>query len=189
MTVKEYSAAFWSLAAKFPDWPESLLVDYYWDGLNLEILSKAIEHANPQTLVGWIQSVAEVKARQHLIKLLQQTCSPAPGKPKGPSDKGKSKPKGLPNVTCEQCFKAGRCLTCGGVGHFVAQCPSSPLSPTTTCLGEKTTLSPQCKPALGKPAMKLVKSTLADLLEASGIEDLDPEEFRVAADSQPAGNE
>lgn len=72
MTVREYSAVFRSLAAKLPDWPESLLVDYYRAGLNLEIMRKAIEHADPQTLVGWIQAASEVEARIHLVCTLKQ---------------------------------------------------------------------------------------------------------------------
>lgn len=40
MSVREYSATFCSLASKLPDWPESLLVDYFREGLNLDILGK-----------------------------------------------------------------------------------------------------------------------------------------------------
>lgn len=48
MVVKEYSAMFRSLTAKLHDWPESLIMDYYCDGLNTYIMSKVIEQ--PQHL-------------------------------------------------------------------------------------------------------------------------------------------
>lgn len=63
MTIQEYSAAFRDIATRLPDWLESLLVDHYQDGLNLDIIGKAIGHANPQSLVGWIQAAADVEAR------------------------------------------------------------------------------------------------------------------------------
>lgn len=54
MTIKEYSLEIQTIAAKLPDLPKSLLVDYYHDGLKMDIMGKATEHANLQSLVGWI---------------------------------------------------------------------------------------------------------------------------------------
>lgn len=47
MSVQDSSTAFHSLAARLPDWPESSLIDYYRDGLNVETMGEVIEHANP----------------------------------------------------------------------------------------------------------------------------------------------
>lgn len=135
MSVKEYSAAFRTIAVKLLNWPEGLLVDYYREGLNIEILGKASEHANPHFLVGWIQAATEVEAQLHLICSLKQSRAPST-----PSSQQKSlplpigkkqAPQAKPDATWEQRFKSGHCLTCGGIGHFAAQCPlSAPMGNT-----------------------------------------------------------
>lgn len=58
--MKEYSAKFCALVAKLRDWPESMKMDYYRDGLNVDIMTKVLELDNPDTLVGWIQLAIEV---------------------------------------------------------------------------------------------------------------------------------
>lgn len=51
-------------------------MDYYHEGLNIEIIGKAIGHSSPQSLVGWIQAASEVEARIHLIRSLKQARAP-----------------------------------------------------------------------------------------------------------------
>lgn len=85
--------------------------------------------------MGWIQSVAEVKARQRLIKSLRQTCSPAPAPDKPLGLNKKAKPKSRPDVTHEQRFKAGHSLTCAQLSahppqqHPRQQVPERRLTP------------------------------------------------------------
>lgn len=47
MSVKEYSAKSRAIAANLQGWPESFLVDYYRNGLNVELVCKAIDYSNP----------------------------------------------------------------------------------------------------------------------------------------------
>lgn len=89
-------------------------------------------------------------------------------------------------LTCEQRLKAGRCLTCGGLGHFATQCPS-PVQASTAPLQVKKPGPQQAQKSV--PVKKSAKSTLDDLLGAAKLEDLDPEEMGATADLQPAGNE
>lgn len=123
MSVKEYSAKFCAITTNLQGWPESLLVDYYQDGLNVELVCKAINYSNPQPLVDWIQAASEMEARNHLMKSVKQHRSP-PQPHKTIVEKGQSRPKPPADLKREQRFKAGHCLTCGGSGHFAASCPS-----------------------------------------------------------------
>lgn len=192
MSAKEYSAAFRNIATKLPDWPEGLLVDYYKEGLNMEILGKAIAHANPQSLVRWIQAAAEVEAQLRLIRSLKQLRAPS-----APS----SQPKPLPlhvgkkqvtqpktDASSEQCFKSGCCLTCGGMGRFAAQCPLPAPAGDTPGQAKKLSSSPPQKLTSLKPTKKFAKSTLADLLGMARVDDMDPKDLRAAADPKPSGN-
>lgn len=49
-----YLAKFHTPIVKLRDWPESMKVDNYWNGLNTVIMTRVLELANPDTLVGWI---------------------------------------------------------------------------------------------------------------------------------------
>lgn len=83
MSIKEYTAKFRLIAANPQDWPERLLVDYFRDGLNVDLTCKAIDYANPQTLVEWTQAASEMEAHHRLVKSIKQQ-RPSPsiiGKP------------------------------------------------------------------------------------------------------------
>lgn len=124
MMVREYSVAFRTLVAKLPEWLESLLMDYYREGLNLEIMGKAIEHANPQFLVGWIQADSEVEAQICLVRSLRQARAPvATSTPvKAPTVQVAHRPTtpAKPDASKKQRFKMGHCLMCGGQGYVAA---------------------------------------------------------------------
>lgn len=62
MSVKDYSAKFHTIATNLADWPDSLLVEYYRNGLNVDLQCKAIDYLNPQILVEWIQAALEMEA-------------------------------------------------------------------------------------------------------------------------------
>lgn len=135
MSVKEYLATFRSLAAKLHNWPESLLVDYYCDRMSSEIMSKAIEQANPDTLVSWIQLAVEIEARQCSIKSLRQARSPAPVRKMGGTEKEKPRLVSTAEATHKH-FKTGRCLKLGG-GAFCCSVPLNLLHPYHEHPGKK----------------------------------------------------
>lgn len=188
MTACEYSAAFRTLAGKLPEWPKSLLMDYYCEGLNIEIMGKAIEHANPQSLVERIQGALEVEAQIRLIHSLKQARAPATisASVKAPAPQVVCHLATPPNpeASREQHFKMGRCLTCGGMGHFATQCPLPAMGGPTAVAVKKPTISPPAKAPVLKQGKKTAKSVLVNLLGAAGMEELG-----AAEDPHPLGNE
>lgn len=89
----------------------------------MELQCKAIDYSNPQTLMEWIQAASEMEAHSRLVKsVCQRRSSPLPAR-KPTAEKQAMKPRPS-DPKREQRFKAGRCLTCGGSGHFAAACPS-----------------------------------------------------------------
>lgn len=113
MSVKEYSANFHTIAANLQDWLERLLVDYYRDGLNMDLTCKAINYANPQTLVEWIQVASEMEACHRLVKSIKQQRPTLPAPSKATGDKSLMRSKQTSVDPTREHFKAGRCLTCG----------------------------------------------------------------------------
>lgn len=62
MSVQKYSAEFRTLVAKVRDWSENMEVDYFRNGLNADLVAKALDHDGRSTLVGWIQVASEAES-------------------------------------------------------------------------------------------------------------------------------
>lgn len=182
MTVKEYSAKFCTIATNLADWPDSLLVEYYRDGLSVELQCKAIDYSSPQTLVEWIQAASEMEAHSRLVKSVRQRRSSSPPSRKPTTERSGLKPCPPSDSKREQRFKAGSCLTCGGSGHFAAHCPSS--HPTTS------SVKPPPRPPAQKQdgARPSARSALAEALEdLQVVESANISERTLEV--QPSGND
>lgn len=83
--------------------------------------------------MGWIQLASEVESRQCLVKLIHQNQQPI-SKTVDLQVKEKGKPKAPGESQWDQRFYLGKCLRCGGEGHFAARYPSvqAPASRTPT---------------------------------------------------------
>lgn len=127
MYLKEYSAKFQVLV----DWPESMKVDYFCNGLNAQILVTPphldwLDPAGSQSR-GWQQLVKLICQNQQLVSRKADQHSKERGRPRdsGARERG-------------QRFCQGCCLKCAGEGHFAAKCPSAPSTPPRTPTSDKT---------------------------------------------------
>lgn len=108
MPVREYSLKFCTLVVRLHGWPETMMVDYYRNGLNPDIMAKVLEQADPPTLVEWIQLAAEVESCQQLVKAIhqqQQQMTKPEGRPKLYQC-----PKMSSDLVCKQWMKQRKCL-------------------------------------------------------------------------------
>lgn len=179
MSVKD-SVKFCVIATNLQGWRESLLVDYYRDGLNVELVCKAIDYSNPQSLVDWIQAASDMEARNFLVKSVKQHRSP-PQLHKSNVNKGQSSYKPPADLKREQHFKAGRCLTCGRAGHYAASCP---LLHAAAAPAKLATRPPPPKKSGAKPS---ARSALTEALKGLTLED-NMGDFEKSADVSPPGN-
>lgn len=137
-------------------------------GQYLDIMGKAIEHANPQSLVGWILP----KLKNNSLKQICVSSAPS-SQVKSLQAPTRKKTEGKQQIStesaCEQHFKFGCYLTCGRLKHFATQCPSPVQAPTALLRVKKPGSQQAQKSGPVKPMKKPAKSTLADLLEAARL--------------------
>ncbi|XP_077160279.1 growth factor receptor-bound protein 10 isoform X4 [Paroedura picta] len=99
-----------------------------------DLVQKCLHLDDPETVMDWVRLDREVERRLRVAAELGGEKPKIPSKTSTPKKAAAPKTPRVDAAKRSRCWEKGLCLGCGGQVHFLIQCPSKKLSPTS---GEK----------------------------------------------------
>lgn len=173
-SICEKRTEFCRLVVKIHDWTEEMKMEYYRNGLSLDLVAKALAQDDSITLVGWVQLACEVENREQTVRMI--CLNQQMGQPKRSAGDGHggetSRLHWVPPVPeREWQLQQGLCLKCRANDYFAAKCPrAAPATPKESLrrdMGRPSFGGKLCQIIEGAAAVEFCSNMESTSLEAS----------------------